>query len=126
VRDDGAPAPIPVPGARAVVLDFWSPTCEPCKRTIPAMLAKRAEIEQKGAVLLLVGVLEKDETPEDAKAVLALWGIDEHFAVDKEGAFLSKIGAKAVPAFAIVDAAGILRWVAPDGVTTKNVLAAIP
>ena len=41
-RDDGTPATIPVPGARAAVLDFWSPTCEPCKRTIPAMLAKRA------------------------------------------------------------------------------------
>ena len=45
--DDGAPAPIPIPGAGPLVLDFWSPTCEPCKRTIPAMLAKRAEIEAK-------------------------------------------------------------------------------
>lgn len=125
-RDDGAPAPIPVPGARSVVLDFWSPTCAPCKVTIPAVLAKRAEIEAKGAVHVLVCVLEKDESIEDARAVLSLWGINEPFLVDRDGAMLAKVGARDVPAFAIIDSAGVLQWVAPDGVTIKDVLAAIP
>jgi thiol-disulfide isomerase/thioredoxin len=125
-RDDGVPTAIPVAGARAVVLDFWSPTCAPCKRTIPAVLARRAEIEAKGAVHVLVCVLETDETVEDARTVLSLWGISEPFLVDRSGAFLSKVGARDVPAFAIIDAAGILQWVAPDGVTIKDVIAAIP
>lgn len=124
IGDDGAPTPIP--GGRTVLLDFWSPTCPPCKRTIPAVLARRADIESKGAVHVLVAVLEKGQSVNDAKAALALWGIQERFVIDPEGAFFAKIGARDVPAFAIVDAAGVLRWVAPDGVTISNVLDAIP
>jgi thiol-disulfide isomerase/thioredoxin len=125
-RDDGTPAAIPVPGGRAAVLDFWSPTCEPCRRTIPAMLAKRGEIEKRGAVHVLVAVLDKDEPAENARAVLSLWGIQEPFLVDSGGALLAKVGARDVPAFAVVDAAGVLVWVAPDGITAADVLAAIP
>ena len=126
VRDDGTPAAIPVPGARAVVLDFWSPTCAPCKKTIPAMLAKKAELAGKGAVLVLVCVLDKDESVDDARAVLALWGVQESFLVDRGGAFLAKVGARGVPAFAVIDSAGILRWLAPDSITSKDILSAIP
>lgn len=125
-REDGSPAALPVPGARAVVLDFWSPTCPPCKRVIPAMLAKRDELAAKGAVHVLVAVLEPDESIENARTVLTLWGIDEPFLVDRGGAYMSRLGAKDVPAFAVLDSAGVLRWVAPDGITVKDVLAAIP
>lgn len=124
--DDGAPSPIPAPGGKALLLDFWSPSCEPCKRTIPAVLARREDIEKKGAVHVLVAVLQKGESVNDAKAALAAWGITERFVVDEEGAFLAKVGAPDVPAFAIVDAAGVLHWVAPSGVTISNILDAIP
>lgn len=124
--DDGAPVPVVAPGARAVVLDFWSPSCAPCQRTIPAVLARRAEITAKGAVHVLIAVLKKGESVNDAKAALALWGVEERFVIDQDGAFLAKIGARDVPAFAIVDSAGVLRWVAPDGVTISDILKAIP
>lgn len=124
--DDGAPAPVPVPGARSTVFHFWSASCEPCRRTIPAVVAKRAEMQQKGATLVLVAVLEQGQTANDAKATLGLWGIEERFVIDMEGAFLRKVGAKDLPAFAIVDSSGVLRWVAPDGVTISNILASIP
>jgi thiol-disulfide isomerase/thioredoxin len=109
-----------------MVLDFWSPSCEPCKRTIPAVLARRADIEKKGAVHVLVAVLQKGESVNDARAALATWGIDERFVVDEDGALLAKIGVPEVPAFAIVDSAGLLHWVAPPGVTISNILDAIP
>lgn len=124
--DDGAPSPIPAAGGKAMVLDFWSPSCEPCKRVIPAVLARRADIEKKGAVHVLVAVLEKGQSVNDARAALATWGINERFVVDEEGALLAKIGAPDVPAFAILDAAGVLHWVAPSGVTISNILDAIP
>ncbi len=126
VGDDGAPAAIPVAGSRFVVLEFWSPTCEPCKKIIPAVIARRAALEEKGATLLHVAVLDKDQTANDAKATLALWGVNERFVIDPEGAYMRHLGAKDVPAFAIVDSAGVLRWVAPDGVTITNLIAAIP
>lgn len=124
--EDGAPSPIPAAGGKAMVLDFWSPSCEPCKRTIPAVLSRRADIEKKGAVHVLVAVLKKGESVNDAKAALATWGIPEGFVVDQEGALLAQIGAPEVPAFAIVDSKGVLHWVAPPGVTISNILDAIP
>ncbi|MFO0589147.1 MAG: TlpA disulfide reductase family protein [Polyangiaceae bacterium] len=124
--DDGAPAAIPPPGARYTVLEFWSPTCEPCKQIVPAVLKKRAELAQKGADLVHVAVLEQGQSANDAKATLAFWGVNERFVVDMDGAYMHKLGARSVPAFAIVDAAGTLRWVAPDGITISGLLAAIP
>lgn len=59
--DEGALVTMPLPGARATVLDFFGPTCEPCKRSVPAIHARRAELAQKGAKLVLVGVLADGE-----------------------------------------------------------------
>lgn len=124
--DDGAVAAVPPPGARYTVLEFWSPTCDPCKQIIPAVLAKRAELAQKGADLVHVAVLEEGQSANDAKATLAFWGVNERFVIDANGEYMRKLGAKAVPAFAIVDATGTLRWVAPDGITISSLIAAIP
>lgn len=124
--DDGAPFAIPPPGARYTVLEFWSPTCEPCKQILPAVLKKRAELAQKGADLVHVAVLEQGQSANDAKATMAFWGVNERFVVDVDGAYMHKLGAKNVPAFAIVDAAGTLRWVAPDGITISGLISAIP
>jgi thiol-disulfide isomerase/thioredoxin len=126
IGDDGAPAPLPVAGSRFVVLVFWSPACEPCKQILPAVSAKREALAAKGAALLDVAVLDKDQTANDAKATLALWGIDTRFAIDVDGAYMRRLGATDVPAIAIVDSAGVLRWLAPDSVTISNVIAAIP
>ncbi len=126
MADDGAPAQTLIPPGKAVVFNFWSPSCGPCKNTISAVQKKEADIENKGAVHVLVLVQNKGETLNDAKAALALWGIKGRFLVDTDGAFFAKVGARDVPAFAITDAAGVLRWVAPDGITISNILDAIP
>lgn len=125
LADDGSPVGVPLPGARSVVIHFWSPANEACKKTIPAVVAKRAEMQAKGATLMLVAVMPAGQTANDAKATLALWGIDERFAIDVEGAYFRKIGAHDVPAFAVVDAAAGLPWLAPTGVTTPTTLAPI-
>lgn len=108
------------------MLEFWSPTCDPCKQIIPAVIAKRAELAQRGADLVHVAVLEEGQSANDAKATLAFWGVNERFVVDANGEYMRKLGAKAVPAFAIVDATGTLVWVAPDGITISGLISAIP
>jgi len=108
-----------------LVLDFWSTSCGACKATIPALLKRREEIEAKGARLVIVAELDAGETPDAARAVLASWNLPDDFAVDENNAMLKKLGVE-VPAIAIVDGEGVLRWVAPDGVTPKDVLGAIP
>jgi hypothetical protein len=123
--EDGAPLIAPTAGAQATVLHFWTPPCAACRSTVPAVLAKRKELAAKGARLLLVCVLGPEESAEDARAVLFLWGVSEPFVVDRGGVTMAQIGAVNVPAIAIVDSDRVLRWLAPDGVTVSDIVGAI-
>jgi hypothetical protein len=123
---DGSAVTLPIPGTRATVLHFWSPGCSSCRSTIPALIRKRPEIQATGASLVLVCVLGPGDSPDDARAVLALWGIYEPFVIDRQGAAMNVIGAPSLPAVAILDERGVLTWLAPDGITPSDVVRALP
>lgn len=106
--DEEALVTVPLPEARATVLDFFGPTCEPCKESVPALHGKRAELAQKGAKLVLVGVLA-GETTEDAKRALASWGVTAPFLVDKDGTGKREAGVTPLPAPLVLDAAGAVK-----------------
>ncbi|HRG99906.1 MAG TPA: TlpA disulfide reductase family protein [Polyangiaceae bacterium] len=124
--DDGALVTVPVPGARATVLDFFGPTCEPCKAKVPALEARRAELAAKGAKLVLVGVLADGESTDDAKRALASWGVTAPFLVDRDGTGKREAGVVSLPATIVLDASGAVKWVAPPGATAADVLAGVP
>jgi thiol-disulfide isomerase/thioredoxin len=122
---EGAPVALPVAGSRATVLLFWAPECPSCRATIPALLQKHSEIEAAGAGILLVCVLGAGDSPDDARAALSIWGIEENFVLDRQGAAMAQIGARSTPAVAIIDAQGALSWLAPDGITASDVVKAV-
>jgi thiol-disulfide isomerase/thioredoxin len=122
--DDGALVSVPVSGARATVLDFFGPTCEPCKTTVPALEAKRAELAAKGAKLVLVGVLADGESTTDAKRALASWGVTAPFLVDRDGTGKREAGVVGLPATIVLDASGAVKWVATPSATADDVVAA--
>jgi len=117
---------VSVPAGKAVVLEFWAPTCEPCKKTVPALVAREADIRAKGARLYLVGVLTESESTEEGAQTLASWGVKRPFLVDRGGAAKSAAGVRALPATVVVDKTGKLVWVAPEGATPEDVVRAIP
>jgi thiol-disulfide isomerase/thioredoxin len=123
--EKGAAVPIPAAGARATVLDFWSPSCAPCARTVPALVALQRDIEEQGARLVLVAVLDDDETVDAARATLTTWGVNAPFVVDKGGKALKAAGPREVPGLVVLNDAGVVRWIAPDGVTQKDILAEV-
>jgi thiol-disulfide isomerase/thioredoxin len=124
--EDGAPVALPTAGSRAAVLSFWAPECPSCRATIPALLNKRREIEAKGARIELVCVLGDGDSADNARAALSIWGIEQPFLIDRRGAAMTQIGARSLPAVAIVDARGALSWLAPDGITPSDVVKALP
>src|SRR5258708_2462204 len=63
---DGTLAKVPLPGARATVLDFFGAPCAPCKERVPALVASRGEPARRGAGLVLVAVLGDGESSADA------------------------------------------------------------
>ena len=81
--DGGALVSIPSQDGKTTVLDFWGPTCEPCRKKLPDLVAKNAELQARGARLILVAVLAENESTEQAKATLSSWGVDWPFLVDR-------------------------------------------
>lgn len=123
--NDGSLVTIPGEGGSSYVLDFWAPTCVPCRTATPAMVARKDELRARGAHLILVGVLEDEESTEQAQAVLQSWGVRDRFLVDRDDASKSQLGVSSLPATLIVDKTGKLVWVAPAGASADDVVAAV-
>lgn len=108
--------------ARAFVVDFWAPSCVPCRKSVPALDAMRRELRANGVELHLVAVLSEDETTESAKKTLRSWGVDSPFLVDRVGASRAAAGVTALPATLVLDRKGTVRWSAPLSAPTADVV----
>jgi thiol-disulfide isomerase/thioredoxin len=124
--DAGKLVSVPWKGPRAYVLDFWGLTCIPCRRKLPALAARKRDLEAKGASLVLVAVLDPSESAEQARVVLASWGVREPFLVSDIDASKSRAGVVTLPATMVLDERGMLRWVAPDDANADDVVSAVP
>jgi hypothetical protein len=124
--NEGALVTLPLVGSRATVVDFFAPTCEPCKAKLPALVAREADIAARGARLVLVAVLGDGEPIEVARRALSSWGVTRPFLVDDGGASRASAGVSTLPATLVLDAQGTLVWSAPATATAEDVVAAIP
>lgn len=124
--DTGNLVSVPWRGPRSYVVDFWGTTCVPCRAKLPALVAKKRELEARGASLVLVGVLGPHESAESAREVLSSWGVLEPFLVSSIDASKERASVSAVPATLVLDAGGELRWAAPDHATAEDVVRAVP
>jgi cytochrome c biogenesis protein CcmG/thiol:disulfide interchange protein DsbE len=91
---------------RPLVVNFWGPSCIPCRDEFPLMLAKLAEHEADG--LAIVGVLT-DDPPETARAFVADFGATWPTVVDPDRAIKSGWRVIARPTSFFVDRDGVLR-----------------
>ena len=122
--NDGTLVTVPVQGAHATVLDFFGPTCEPCKKALPELYAQRHTLEARNSKLILVAVLADGESSDDAKRALQAWGVDAPFLVDSHETGRREAGVTALPATMVLDAQGVTKWVAPAAAAVEDVIAA--
>lgn len=122
---DGGELVVPTRDGSKLVLDFFSPYCEPCKTKLPELWTRKAAIEARGARLVLVAMLHEDEPPALAEKALASWGVRAPFLVDHDGSMREKVGVARLPTTMIVDERGTLRWIAPEDATSDEVVAAL-
>jgi thiol-disulfide isomerase/thioredoxin len=121
---DGALVTVPLAGARATVLDFFGPTCEPCRKKLPPLYAQRDALAARGVKLVLIAVLGDGESSADAQRALAAWGVNAPFLVDSAGTGKSEAGVTALPATIVLDEHGVAKWVAPSGASADDVVRA--
>jgi cytochrome c biogenesis protein CcmG/thiol:disulfide interchange protein DsbE len=91
-----------------VVVNFWGPSCEPCREEFPLFLDKLREHAGDGLVIL--GVLNKDP-PEPARAFVAEFGATWPTVEDPDERFARAYRVVARPQTYFVDRDGILRSV---------------
>jgi hypothetical protein len=123
--DSGELVTVPLTSARLTVLDFFGPTCEPCRKKVPELQTRRAALAAKGAKLVLVAVLAGNESTADARKALSSWGVDAAFLVDKDGTGKREAGVTALPATIVLDTNGNVKWTAPPTASADDVVAAV-
>lgn len=123
--DTGDLVTIPIAGARATVVDFFGPWCEPCATSVPDLVARRADIEHSGARLVFVAVLAEGEETADAMRSLEKWGARTTFLVDNGEASLHAANVSRLPSTLILDEAGRVTWRVSSPARAADVLAAL-
>jgi cytochrome c biogenesis protein CcmG/thiol:disulfide interchange protein DsbE len=114
----GAPAP-PISGVtlegnsfdlasvrgRPVLVNFWGPSCVPCRDEFPLLAQKLAEHASDG--LAVVGVLT-DDPPEPARTFVAEYGATWPTVVDPEKGLKTAFRVAARPQTYFIDGEGII------------------
>jgi cytochrome c biogenesis protein CcmG/thiol:disulfide interchange protein DsbE len=91
---------------RPVIVNFWGPSCVPCRDEFPLLVAKSAEHAADG--IAIVGVLMGDP-PEPARRFVAEYGAGWPTVDDPDHTFQRAYRVAARPQTYFVDRDGILR-----------------
>jgi cytochrome c biogenesis protein CcmG/thiol:disulfide interchange protein DsbE len=103
---DGAAFDLASLRGRPVLINFWGPSCVPCRDEFPLFKAKLAQHAADG--LAIVGVLMYD-SPSDAQAFIARYGATWPTVADPNNAINTTYRVAARPQTYFVDRNGILR-----------------
>jgi len=103
---DGAPFRLSDLKGRPVVLNFWGPSCVPCRDEFPVLEAKQTQYAADG--LAIVGVLT-DDPPEPAKEFVAEFGATWPTVLDPDRAAKTAYRVIGRPQTYFVDPAGVIR-----------------
>jgi cytochrome c biogenesis protein CcmG/thiol:disulfide interchange protein DsbE len=103
---DGQPFDLASLAGRPVLINFWGPSCIPCRDEFPLMKAKLAEHGADG--LAIVGVLT-DDPVEPARSFVTQYGATWPTITDPDKALKSAYRVAGRPQTYFVDRNGILR-----------------
>jgi cytochrome c biogenesis protein CcmG/thiol:disulfide interchange protein DsbE len=103
---DGQPFDLASLKGRPVLVNFWYPTCVPCREEFPLLVK---ELQAKvGDDFAVVGVLSKD-TPEMARAFAAEMGATWPTVIDKDQAIAKQYLVLGWPQSYYIDRDGVVR-----------------
>jgi cytochrome c biogenesis protein CcmG/thiol:disulfide interchange protein DsbE len=103
---DGAPFDLADYADRPVIVNFWGPSCVPCRDEFPLLIEKLAEHGDDG--LAIVGVLA-DDPPGPARRFAADFGATWPTVEDPERALKTAYRVAGRPQTYFIDGDGIIR-----------------
>ena len=103
---DGAPFDLAGLAGKPVLINFWGPSCVPCRDEFPLLEAKLAQHAADG--LTVVGVLT-DDPPEPARDFVSQYGATWPTVVDPDKTVKSAYRVIARPQSYFVDRTGVIR-----------------
>lgn len=114
---DGAPFDLASLRGRPVVLNFWGPSCVPCRDEFPLFKAKLEQHADAG--LAIVGVLMYD-APGPARDFIAAYGATWPTVDDPDATIRTAYRVAARPQTYFIDRDGILRSIQVGEVTDAD------
>ena len=102
---------------RPVVVNFWGPSCVPCRDEFPLLGAKLAQHAADG--LVVVGILT-DDPPEPARDFIAKYGATWPTVVGPDKAIKTAYRVAARPQTYFVDGSGVIRSIQVGGLTDAD------
>jgi cytochrome c biogenesis protein CcmG/thiol:disulfide interchange protein DsbE len=114
---DGAPFDLAAMRGRPVVLNFWGPSCVPCREEFPLLAAKLAAHAGEG--LASVGVLT-DDPPAPAKEFVAEYKATWPTVVDPDKALKTAYRVAARPQTYFIDPGGVIRSIQIGELTDED------
>ena len=103
---DGGPFDLAALAGKPVLINFWGPSCVPCRDEFPLLEAKLAQHAADG--LTVVGVLT-DDPPEPARDFVSQYGATWPTVVDPDKAVKGAYRVIARPQTYFVDRTGVIR-----------------
>jgi cytochrome c biogenesis protein CcmG/thiol:disulfide interchange protein DsbE len=105
---DGAPLDLASFRGRPVIVNFWGPSCVPCRDEFPLFQAKLAAHAADG--LAIIGVLTYDG-PAEARAFVAQYGATWPTVVDPGGTIRTAYRVVGRPQSYFIDRDGVVRLI---------------
>lgn len=103
---DGASFDLASVAGHPVLINFWGPSCVPCRDEFPLFAAKLTQHAADG--LAVVGVLT-DDPPEAARAFVAEYGASWPTVIDPDKSVKAAYRVAARPQTYFVDGSGVVR-----------------
>ena len=103
---DGAPFDLASLAGKPVIINFWGPSCVPCRDEFPLFQAKLVEHAADG--LAIVGILT-DDPPQAARDFVTAYHATWPTVVDPDKSIKTAYRVAARPQTYFVDRSGVLR-----------------
>lgn len=87
----------------AVIINFWSSTCQPCKDEMPLLETRWESVKQQGVVFLGIDV---EDTAANGAAFLQQYGVTYTSVIDAAGKTLVSYGVTYTPETIFIDRSG--------------------